>query len=46
VFASSTLLADGRVFITGGNVDGSDPLASAEIYDPNIGTFSLAGAGP
>jgi Galactose oxidase, central domain/Kelch motif len=46
VFASSTLLADGRVLITGGNVDGSDPLSSAEIYDPNTGTFSLAGAGP
>ena len=46
VFASSTLLADGRVFITGGNVDGSDPLASAEIYNPSTSTFSLDGAGP
>jgi hypothetical protein len=46
VWASSTLLADGRVLITGGNVDGSDPLASAEIYEPNAATFRLAGAGP
>jgi phosphatidylserine/phosphatidylglycerophosphate/cardiolipin synthase-like enzyme len=45
VWASSTLLADGRVLITGGNVDAADPLSSAEIYDPNTATFSLAGAG-
>jgi hypothetical protein len=39
VYASSALLADGRVLITGGNADGSDPLASAEIYNPTTGKF-------
>ncbi|MDP2887057.1 MAG: kelch repeat-containing protein [Ignavibacteria bacterium] len=34
---TSTLLADGRVFIAGGQAAGS--LASTEIYDPNSRTF-------
>jgi galactose oxidase-like protein/Kelch motif protein len=42
---AATLLADGRVLVTGGfvGVDGST-TASAEIYDPSTDGFSPAGA--
>jgi Galactose oxidase, central domain len=40
---AATLLADGRVLITGGR-DLTSPLASAELYDPASGTFSQAGS--
>ena len=36
---SATLFADGRVFIAGG-----DPNGSAEIFDPSSSTFSAVGA--
>jgi hypothetical protein len=40
----ASLLADGRVLVTGG-YGAEAPLASAELYDPKTGTFSPAGAG-
>jgi hypothetical protein len=41
---AASLLADGRVLVTGGY--GADaPLASAELWDPKTGAFSPAGVG-
>jgi hypothetical protein len=41
-YHTATLLANGRVLITGGNA--SVGLVSAEIYDPTSGTFSATGS--
>ncbi len=44
---TGTLLPNGKVLVTGGdNVNSSEnsPLASAELYDPTTGTFTLIGA--
>ena len=38
---SATAQLDGKVFVAGGN-NGSADLASAEVYDPAAGTFTLA----
>jgi N-acetylneuraminic acid mutarotase len=40
---TATLLANGKVLITGGAGDGSDGTTSAEIYDPGTGSFSSTG---
>jgi hypothetical protein len=41
---TATLLADGRVLVTGGDDAGSHAVASAELYDPTSGTFSATGS--
>jgi Galactose oxidase, central domain len=43
---TATLLADGKVLVVGGSDDGdlASTLASAEIYDPDTGTWSTTGS--
>ena len=41
---TATLLPSGKVLITGGDGVGSQPLASAELYDPSTGMFTTAGS--
>lgn len=44
---SATLLSDGRVLIAGGQTENNNvfsALATAELYDPTIGTFKATGS--
>jgi hypothetical protein len=47
-FQEATMLADGRVLVTGGSADGwsyaDRYLAEAEIYEPKAGTFTATGS--
>jgi hypothetical protein len=42
--ATTTLLSNGKVLIVGGS-DNHGPLASAELYDPEQGTFAFTSDG-
>ncbi|MGH2669639.1 MAG: kelch repeat-containing protein, partial [bacterium] len=41
---TATLLASGRVLVSGGTLDFGTPLASAELYDPVSGTWAPTGS--
>lgn len=41
---TATLLADGRVLVAGGRIDGIAATATAELYDPQSRTFTVTGS--
>jgi hypothetical protein len=41
---TSTMLADGRVLMVGGDNGSMDAIGSAEIYDPKAGAFTTTGS--
>jgi hypothetical protein len=43
-FHTSTLLPNGQVLVAGGIVVGSAQLATAELYDPTTGTWTMTGS--
>jgi hypothetical protein len=43
LYPAASLLPDGKVLITGGMDGESDPLWTAELYDPHTGTFAATG---
>jgi hypothetical protein len=43
-FPTATLLPNGQVLVSGGYNNSSGVLASAELYDPRTGTWTLTGS--
>jgi hypothetical protein len=43
-YHTATLLPNGNVLVAGGFDASTTPLASAELYDPNTGTWSVTGS--
>jgi hypothetical protein len=43
-YATATLLANGKVLIAGGYDNGTNPVSSAELYEPSSSTFSPTGS--
>jgi hypothetical protein len=46
IFHTSTVLADGRVLVYGGLGTGGGPIATAEVFDPDAGTFASLALDP
>jgi hypothetical protein len=42
--ATTTVLCDGRVLVTGGWDSNGNAMSSAELYDPATGSFTVVGS--